>query len=77
MRPAYRGKGLARTISMALMGEARRIGYSAVRLDIPPKMAEAIKLYASLGFSPIPAYGAQPAGAICMEARVRSGAARK
>jgi GNAT superfamily N-acetyltransferase len=77
VRPRFRAKGLARTISMALMGEARRIGYSLVRLDIPPRMAEAIKLFASLGFSPIPPYAGQPAGALCMEARVRSGAARK
>jgi GNAT superfamily N-acetyltransferase len=71
--PKFRGRGLARTISVSLMGEARRLGYAAVRLDIPPKMAEAIKLYESLGFSRIPPYGSQPPGALCMEARVRSG----
>jgi ribosomal protein S18 acetylase RimI-like enzyme len=58
------------------MGEARRLGYGAVRLDIPPKMAEAIKLYESLGFRSIPAYAAQPPGALCMEARVRSATRR-
>jgi GNAT superfamily N-acetyltransferase len=76
VRPKFRGRGLARTISMALMGEARRLGYAVVRLDVPPKLAEGIKLYQSLGFSPIPAYAAQPPGAVCMEARVRSGPRR-
>jgi GNAT superfamily N-acetyltransferase len=71
--PKFRGRGLARTISVSLMGEARRLGYAAVRLDIPPKMAEAIKLYESLGFRAIPPYASQPPGALCMEARVRSG----
>ncbi len=77
VRPAFRGRGIARTISMALMGEARRIGYALVRLDIPPRMSEAKKLYASLGFRSIPPYAGQPEGALCMEARVRSGPAKR
>ncbi len=72
VRPQFRHRGLARTISMALMGEARRIGYVSVRLDIPPKLSDGIRLYQSLGFGVIPPYAAQPPGAICMEARVRS-----
>jgi putative acetyltransferase len=76
VRPPFRGKGLARTISMALMGEARRLGYAVTRLDIPPRSAEAIKLYESLGFRPIPPYAGQPPDALCMEARVRSGPSR-
>jgi putative acetyltransferase len=77
VRPPFRGRGLARTISTALMGEARRLGYALVRLDIPPNMAEAKRLYASLGFRPIPPYAGQPQGALCMEARVRAGPAKK
>ena len=77
VRPRFRGRGLARTISMSLMGEARRIGYATVKLDVPPKLSEGLKLYQSLGFSEIPAYAGQPAGAICLEARVRSGPRRK
>jgi GNAT superfamily N-acetyltransferase len=77
VRPPFRGKGIARTVSMALMGEARRLGYALVRLDIPPRMSEAKRLYESLGFKPIPPYAGQPAGALCMEARVRAGAARR
>jgi GNAT superfamily N-acetyltransferase len=76
VRPKFRGRGLARSISMALMGEARRIGYASVKLDVPPKLAEGVKLYQSLGFTQIPAYAGQPAGAVCMEARVRSGPRR-
>jgi GNAT superfamily N-acetyltransferase len=73
VRAKFRGRGLARTMSMALMGEARGLGYSLVRLDIHPKLSEAIKLYESLSFRLIPPYANQPPGAICMEARVRSG----
>jgi GNAT superfamily N-acetyltransferase len=78
VRPQFRGHGIARSISVALMGEARRIGYGAMRFAIPGVLASmmtgGIKLYESLGFRPIPLYGAHPAGTVCMEARVRSGA---
>ncbi len=76
VRPQFRARGLARTISVALMGEARRVGYGSVRLDVPPKLSAGIKLYQSLGFAAIPPYASQPPGAICMEARVRSGPRR-
>ena len=77
VRPQFRGHGIARSISVALMGEARRIGYGVLRFAIPgalaTTMAGGIKLYESLGFRPIPPYGKHPPGAFCMEARVRSG----
>lgn len=80
VRSQFRGRGIARTVSVALMGEARRIGYGAVRFAIPAvfadKMADGIKLYESLGFRQIPPTAAQPAGAFCMEARVRSAVRR-
>lgn len=76
VRPPHRGRGLARTISVALLGEARRLGFAIVRLDVSPDMAEATKLYESLGFRTVPAYPGAPGDATCMEARVRSGPAR-
>lgn len=77
VRSGFRGRGLARTISMALMGEARRLGYSVVRLDGSPKQLGGLKLYESLSFRRIPPYGTHPPEAICLEARVRSGARTK
>jgi len=80
VRPKLRGRGLARSLSVALMGEARRMGYGAVRFAIPAdfvaKLAGGIKLYESLGFRRIPTYAGNLPDAVCMEARVRSAARR-
>lgn len=80
VRPRLRGRGLARGLSVALMGEARRMGYGAVRFAIPAgfagKLAGGIKLYEKLGFRRIPTYGNNPPDAVCLEARVRSAARR-
>lgn len=50
VRPEYRGKGLARQISLALMDSARTAGYHTIRLDTGRPLIGAIKLYQSLGF---------------------------
>jgi GNAT superfamily N-acetyltransferase len=81
VRPQFRGRGLAQSLSVALMGEARRMGYGAVRFAIPAdfveKLAGGIKLYEKIGFRSIPTYGNNPPDAVCMEARVRSAARRE
>jgi ribosomal protein S18 acetylase RimI-like enzyme len=41
----------------ALEGEARALGCSFVRLETGNRQAEAIGLYVSAGFEPIPRYG--------------------
>lgn len=80
VRPRFRGRGVAQSLSVALMGEARRLGYGAVRFAIPAAFAEelagGIKLYERMGFRRIPTYGSNPPDAVCMEARVRSAARR-
>lgn len=76
VRDRFRGRGLARTLSVALMGEARRIGYGAVRFAIPAVFAGGINLYESLGFRPTPPRAGLPPGGVCMEARVRAAARR-
>ena len=69
VRPDFRGKGLGRKLTEAIIEEARRIGYQRVRLDtLPPKMQTAVGVYRSLGFKEIGPYYKNPvAGAMFME----------
>lgn len=54
--PAARGKGLARTLILRLLDEARSLGYRELRLDTLPMMGNAQALYASMGFTDIAPY---------------------
>lgn len=69
VRSEFRGQGLGRLLTEALLREARDIGYSRMRLDtIPGKMDQAIALYGSLGFRDIEPYYNNPVeGAAFME----------
>ncbi|MEP6718072.1 MAG: GNAT family N-acetyltransferase [bacterium] len=69
VRPAFRGRGLGRTLTERLIAEALLIGYASLRLDtLPGKMDQAIAMYRSLGFQEIAPYYQNPvAGATFME----------
>jgi putative acetyltransferase len=69
VRSEFRGQGLGRLLTEALLREARDIGYSRMRLDtIPGKMDQAIALYRSLAFRDIEPYYHNPVeGAAFME----------
>ncbi|MET8529991.1 GNAT family N-acetyltransferase [Micromonospora sp. NPDC005172] len=57
VRPAYRGRGIARQLLAALEECAFRQGHSVVRLETGTYLPAAIGLYTSCGYEPIPVYG--------------------
>jgi len=57
VRPAYRSTGLGRVLVNAIIAEARKLGYTHMRLDtLPGRMDKAIALYRSIGFVDIEPY---------------------
>jgi GNAT superfamily N-acetyltransferase len=61
LRPAYRGKGLGRVLVESIIDEARKLGYTYMRLDtLPGRMDQAIALYQSIGFVEIEPYYNNP-----------------
>jgi len=56
VRPDARGRGLAKQLIAVALAEARRLGYSEIRLDTLPMMGDAQSLYVALGFHDIAPY---------------------
>lgn len=69
VRPEFRGRGLGRELTRAVINAANEVGYDRMRLDtLPGKMDRAIAMYRSLGFQEIDAYYDNPvSGATFME----------
>jgi GNAT superfamily N-acetyltransferase len=59
--PAARGRGLGRRVLVELEEHARRFGYRGVVLETGELNREALGLYVSAGYRPIPCYGAYAA----------------
>jgi putative acetyltransferase len=53
----FRGRGYSKAIVNELEGQARARGYRVMRLETGVRQPEAISLYESLGYHPIPNYG--------------------
>lgn len=72
VRPEARGRGLGRQLLVALEAEAVRLGYKGLVLETGEQQREAIGLYASSGYEPIPCYGPYAGQAIsrCYEKRL-------
>jgi putative acetyltransferase len=60
VKPAHRGKKVGQELAFAIIEEAKRLGYRAMRLDTVVAMKEASALYRALGFQPIDAYCYNP-----------------
>ncbi|MEM7417045.1 MAG: GNAT family N-acetyltransferase [Gemmatimonadota bacterium] len=56
VRSDARGHGLGRGLVLAVMEEARRLGYTTMRLDTAPELAAAQSLYLAMGFVQIEPY---------------------
>jgi len=69
--PQARGLGLGRSLAVAAMGSAARIGYAEIRLDTLPSMAPALALYRALAFEPIaPYYNTPVAGTVFLRRKL-------
>ena len=72
VKPAHRGRRVGRELALAIIEEAKRLGYKAMRLDTVVAMKEASALYRALGFQPIEAYCYNPLpGAMYFELKLR------
>jgi len=60
VRPQARGQGVGKALVAAILTTARERGYRQVKLDTLSHLKEAIALYTSFGFKPIPLYGNHP-----------------
>ncbi len=55
--PAARGRGIGRAVLAALEAEGHRLGVSRIVLETGVRQQEALALYASVGFVPVPLFG--------------------
>ena len=60
VKPQFRGLGIGKNLAEAVIQEARKIGYTRMRLDTAPSMQAARALYMSLGFKEISPYRYNP-----------------
>jgi GNAT superfamily N-acetyltransferase len=71
--PEARGQGLGRRLLEELEAEARRLGYRGLVLETGDRQPEAVGLYRSAGFEPIPCYPpySERSLSLCFEKRLR------
>jgi GNAT superfamily N-acetyltransferase len=55
--PAARGRGVSRLLLSGLEAEAAARGWTTLRLETGTRQPEAVGLYSSAGYRPVPAFG--------------------
>jgi GNAT superfamily N-acetyltransferase len=70
VRPDARGHGVSRALLAALEAAARDAGYAVVRLDTGANQPEALKLFQTAGYDPIPDYNDNPWASYWFEKRL-------
>ena len=71
VKPEFRDKKIGRKLAEEVISEARKIGYSLMKLDTVDTMKAAITMYKSMGFSDTSAYRYNPIeGAVYMELKL-------
>jgi putative acetyltransferase len=60
VRPAGRGRGIAKALVAALLENAQRLGYRELKLDTLAKLTEAHALYRGFGFAPVEPFRDNP-----------------
>jgi GNAT superfamily N-acetyltransferase len=70
--PWARGRGLSRRLLAELEEEARSLGYASMRLETGNRQTQALRLYRSAGYEPIPKYGpyVDDERSVCLEKRL-------
>lgn len=72
LKPAYRGKGISKSLLQWMLDKAVELGYTSVRLDTLPQMKEAQQLYRQFGFKEIESYRFNPVeGTVYLEKHLR------
>ncbi|HEY6781239.1 MAG TPA: GNAT family N-acetyltransferase, partial [Thermoleophilaceae bacterium] len=69
--PSARGRGLGRTLLVALEAAAVDLGCERARLDTAASFTEAVGLYHSAGYADIADYNGNPHASVWMERRLR------
>jgi GNAT superfamily N-acetyltransferase len=57
VRPQVRGRGIARVLLAACEAQARELGYEQLWLETGSMQPEAVTLYLTSGYEPVPAFG--------------------
>jgi putative acetyltransferase len=71
VRPRFRGLGLGRALMDWLIAESRAAGYAEMLGDTMPVMAQALEMYARMGFERTGPYSSKPTdGAIYLRLRL-------